>query len=127
MKKLLTISVMMLALISFAGSAFATEDTFSAQELTIGTNDGVTADLVIGLSPKVSARYINPGGSDSTAQWYSIATAHAGGSTIYATAQDLNNIYTKNFTTGTAVVKTLLNIPGTATSASDWSTNGWKM
>ena len=106
----------------------------TAGELSLGGADGapvagtMSADsIVIGLSPKVYARYINPGTTDATAQWFSICTAHPGGNVIYGTAQNLNNLYKKSFITGTPLSTSNMDIPAAADSASDWSTNGWSM
>lgn len=107
-----------------ASSALALDSGVVNGELTIGTSTRVTT---IGLSPKVSARYINPGTDDATSQWFSIATAHPGGNLIYGSAQNLNNIYHKSFTTGTALSTTNMNIPAGPDSAIDWSTNLWSL
>lgn len=125
MKKLTFMLVFLIVLGSLSTVAFATEDVLSdASELTIGGN---STEIIIGLSPKVVARYINPGANDATAQWYSIATAHPGGNVKYGTAQNLNNVYRADFTTGTAINNTLLAIPSTQESASHWSESGWKL
>lgn len=94
-------------------------------ELVIGSASGES--LTIGLSPKVGGRYINPGTDNATAQWFAIATAHPGGNMVYGSAQNLNNIYQKGFTTGTALDTTVMALPGTANSASEWSNAGWDL
>lgn len=103
------IIVAMFGVLILSTSVFAAaNDNTAAGTLTIGGSNlsaaaggGPTNDLSIGLSPKVYARYVNTAGvSETTAQWYSIATVHPGGNIGYATAQDVNNIYMKAFTTG---------------------------
>ncbi len=123
--KIIVVLTLLLAIVGFSSTVSA-ENVFESGEIAIGTHANAQ-DLTIGLSPKVTAKYVNAGTTDSTAQWFSIATAHPGGSRIYGTAQNLNNIYTKDFTTGTALTTTVLDIPTSANSASDWSDNGWEM
>ncbi len=126
MKKLISYTLVLafIGMFGFASSAIASEDVLGTGEITIGAN---STELIIGLSPKVTARYICPGTTDATSQWFSIATAHPGGNTLYGTAQNLNNIDQQDFETGTALDNSVLDIPASANSASDWSTNGWKM
>lgn len=135
MKKLSSLIAMMLLLGVFVSGSFAEDvisDTDDAKtttvqekgELNIGSNAASTV-LNIGLSPKVVARYNNGGSTTATSQWYSIATGHPGGNVIYATAQDLNNIYKQPYITGTTIDDTILNISLTKASVSVWTTNNW--
>lgn len=128
MKKITILTVLSLCFVfvGFCSTSFA-YNVYASGEITIGGNDADSTDITIGLSPKVVAKYENPGTTDATAQWFAIATAHPGGNMIYGTAQNLNNIYSKEFTTGTALSATVLDIPTNANSASDWSDNGWDM
>ena len=97
--------VAVLGVMVFSASAFAAGDvTSTTGALTIGggalTSGVASATATIGLSPKVVARYVTDGTSETTAQWYAIATVHPGGNLGYGTAQDVNNIYMKCYTTG---------------------------
>jgi hypothetical protein len=106
MKKIL---VVMLGMMLLAAPAFAANNdavsTDTPGHLTIGGTNKAdatpSAQLTIGLSPKVVARYVNTAATtEITSQWYALATVHPGGSIGYATAQDVNNIYMKWFNTG---------------------------
>ncbi|GAB6081217.1 hypothetical protein JCM30471_01310 [Desulfuromonas carbonis] len=126
MKTLGGILAVLMLLVS-ANSVFAAHTgTLQSGEVSLSTSGGTPDPLIIGLSPKVTARYINPGTTQATAQWFAIATAHPGGNTVYGTAQNLNNIWQKGFKTGTALTTDLMNIPVSVNSADDWSNNGWK-
>lgn len=127
MKKIsvLALCLMIFGTFAFASSALAeTIGPTTDGTLTIGTHAN-SIDLVIGLSPKVTAYYINPGATDATAQWFAMSSAHPGGNTIYGTAQDVNNIYSKTFTTGTALTATNMATPAVAGSAAAWETALW--
>lgn len=110
---------------SISTALAAETGTITYGELVLGATSGVS--LTIGLSPKVAARYINPGADNATAQWFAIATAHPGGNMVYGSAQNLNNIYQKGFTTGEALDTSIMALPGTANSASEWSDTGWRL
>ncbi len=69
-------------------NAFAQGQESDGSLLTLSSPTGGFNDLVIGLSNQVQAVYYNDG-----SQWFSIGTAHKGGTRIYATAQDITNIY----------------------------------
>lgn len=101
------IAVTMLGLLLLSSTAFAAGPDVTATDgvLAIGGTNlasgaGASEDLSIGLSPRVVARYVTDGVSETTAQWYAIASVHPGGNVGYATAQDVNNIYMKAFVTG---------------------------
>ena len=126
MKKFVCLMVMFSA-IGFASSAFAAADAISTTAVLQINAAGATNSIAFGLSPKVVARYVNPGTSSVTSQWYSIGTAHPGGTTKYGTAQDLNNIYSAAYATGTAIDNTILNIATDASSASAWVNAGWEL
>lgn len=126
MKKYLIIALcVMMGVCGSISSALAAETgTLTSGELVIGTACGIPT--TIGLSPKVLARYVNAGTDATSAQWFSIATAHPGGNMMYGSAQNVNNIFMQPFTTGTQLTADLMDIPETAGSASDWSANGWR-
>jgi len=126
-KKSLCFMVMVACVLMFASFSFA-EDVLStdgtAGELNIGSNANSTA-LAIGLSPKVVARYVTDGTTAVTAQWYAVAAAHPGGNAKYCTGQNLNNIGTASYATGTALDNTILNIPTTKDSEDAFAALGW--
>ena len=135
MKKISSLIAITLLLGVFVSCSFA-EDVLSDAdagstatqkgELNIGSA-GTSEVLNIGLSPKVVARYVNPGTTEALGQWFAIATGYSGGNMIYATAQDLNNIYKKDYATGTTVDKTILNVSVTKASAEVWISNKWEL
>lgn len=126
MKKLICIMAA-LALVGLSGTAFAAKDLLSTTaQFQVGTANAANS-IMFGLSPKVIARYVNPGTTDSTAQWYSIGTGHPGGTTLWGTAQDLNNIYSKTYVTGTEITTTLLNIATVKSSVTAWTGAGWAL
>ncbi len=102
-----TIVLTMFAVFCLSTSAFAVADLTDSGALLIGgaadSNAVVTQELTIGLSPRVSARYFTDGDSETSAQWYAIATVHPGGNVGYGTAQDVNNVFMIGYTTGSAV------------------------
>jgi len=120
----------LLAVLLFASTAFSAEDLLSSAgtdgELGLGAN---STALVIGLSPKVVARYLTEGtaANAQTSQWYAIGTVHPGGSMKYGTAQDLNNIYQDTYATGTAVTNAVLNISTVKASPTVWTGAGWEL
>ncbi|MGE4578639.1 MAG: hypothetical protein AB7F21_03795 [Desulfuromonadales bacterium] len=128
-----------LSILLFASSAFAVATDTSSEELVIGggadNNGAATAELLIGLSPKVVGHYLTDGTTESTAQWYAIATVHPGGNIAYATAQDLNNVYMIWYVTGTDPVTSVENVPQTRNpdppaegeTATDWIGMGWSL
>jgi hypothetical protein len=103
-----TIIIALFGVLLLSSAAFAVNDdsdvgalNIGGGVLTVGDDAGeASPDLTIGLSPKVFARYLTDGDTETTAQWYAIATVHPGGNVGYATAQDVNNIYMKEFITG---------------------------
>lgn len=141
MKKIM---VVMLGVMLLAAPALAANDvTSTSGTLTIGggakaDGTGNTAEMPIGLSPKVVARYVTNGTNEVTAQWYSIGTVHPGGNIGYATAQDVNNIYMKFFPTGDdtvtitgAIQESKIDTTGlegdalAAAIAATWAGQGW--
>ena len=124
MKKLAGLLTMVaMASLLFAGSAMAYENDSTG---SLDFHAGTATALSIGLSPKVHAIYYTDGTDAGTAQWYAIGAAHPGGNTIYATAQNLTNTYSKSFTTGTTINAALFALPASKNSASAWSDAGWK-
>lgn len=136
-----TLLLAIFAVFCLAPSAFAVADLTDDGALLIGgaaDSDGNdTNELTIGLSPRVTARYFTDGNSETTAQWYAIATVHPGGTVGYGTAQDVNNIYMISYTTGAAVSTVTNTIPveanpeegvdadGNPVAAATWTNNGW--
>ncbi len=121
--------VLVLFALSVTTTSFA-EDLLStaganAGQLNIGSS-AASATLNIGLSPKVVARYVSPGNSTVTAQWYAVAAAHPGGNKKYATGQNLNNIGSANYVTGTTLDNTVLAIPTTQASQDAFTTLLWE-
>ena len=108
---------------------------------TADSNGDATNTLNIGLSPRVMARYLTDGTSETTAQWYAIATVHPGGNVGYGTAQDVNNVYLSCYTTGDDTATITDNIPveknpeppgttdaeGNPVAAATWTNNGWSL
>lgn len=126
MKKIsiLALCLMALGTFGFASSALASA-AVGPSNGSISMHTGSNPALTVGLSPKVSAYYVNPGTSDATAQWFAMSTAHPGGNIIYGTAQDVNNIYQKGFTTGTALTSTNMATPAVAGSSAAWTGASW--
>jgi hypothetical protein len=124
MKKILVISI---ALLLVASSSFAAPVNSTSGKLVFGTSVGTDNLSVngIGLSPKVVAIYNSPGTDAVTSQWYSIGTVHPGGNMAYGTAQNLNNLFSKVYTTGDATATVLGTIPAVVCSDSVWISATW--
>lgn len=124
MKKILVLSI---ALVMVAGSSFAATIDSASGKLTFGTSAANTVLNTegIGLSPKVVAIYNTDGTDQVTAQWYSIGTVHPGGNMAYATAQNMNNIFSQAYTTGDATATVLGTIPATNVSQTAWEAASW--
>ncbi|MGE4545139.1 MAG: hypothetical protein AB7D06_13615 [Pedobacter sp.] len=130
MKKILvlTVALMLVASGSFAFELLST----TGVDGKLGFGDSVGTDNIlytdgIGLSPKVVAKYATDGTDAVTAQWYSIATVHPGGNMAYGTAQNVNNIFSKSYTTGDETATVLDTIPVSKASESEWTTNEWNL
>jgi hypothetical protein len=126
MKKVFMLSI---ALVLVASSSFAL-DLDSADGKLVFPAASVGADNFlstegIGLSPKVVGKYVTDGTDNVTAQWYAIATVHPGGNMAYGTAQNVNNIFHKDYTTGDETATVLDTIPTTKASESEWTDNSW--
>ncbi len=142
MKKII---VAILGVMLCASNSFAVADATATGSLVIGgaddSNSNATNPITIGLSPKITARYISDGDTETTSQWFAIATVHPGGNVGYGTAQDVNNIYMMSFTTGDATTTVTENIPVTKTptltaaeiaadpnaKAATWVNNDWSL
>ncbi len=131
MKKIMFTSLLLVfvGVLGFSGNVFA-EDVLSSADADAndpGLNIGATGatQLDIGLSPKVVARYVTDGTTTVTAQWYAVAAGHPGGNKMYCTGQNLNNIGSDDYLTGTTFTKTLLAIPTTKASEDAFETLGW--
>ena len=123
MKKIFVLSIVLLL---FAASSYAA--TTSAEgELDLSGNVGGDSFNPIGLSPKVVAYYLSNGTTETASQWFAISTLHPGGNTVYATAQDVNNVYSKGYTTGDDPTTYFADIPTDPQSASVWSDEGWSL
>lgn len=125
MKKIVSVFAVCATLVMFSSAALA-YDELATNELKLGSaGGGAGADpLIIGLSPKVTALYHSAGTTVATAQWYAVASVHPGGTKIFATASDLNNIIYKAYVKGTTIDVALFALPANAVSATDWSENG---
>ena len=119
--------VLLLAVSAHAGVESADgELNLFVEGTTILTDDG-DGYAPIGLSPKVQAFYVSNGGTVTESQWYAISTGHPGGNKVYATAQDVNNIFSKSYTTADEMSTYLQSIPTDPQSASVWTTNEWDL
>ena len=107
-------------------STASTDGDGTDAQFTLTDTGSDAQDITFGLSPNVVARYINPGTTDATGQWYSIGTVHSGGTKAFGTTQDLNNMYIKDYNTGTDITTDILNIPPNSVSADAWET-GWEI
>lgn len=131
MKNLILVAVVV-AFLAVSGTAFAADKInlasgVTSAELQINTA-GTANSIKFGLSPKVVARYYNPGTDQPSAQWYGLSTVHPGGTLAWATAQDLNNIYSKDYTTGTTIdTINILKLPSAAASVATWNGLGWSL
>jgi hypothetical protein len=134
----------LLFMVFLSSSALAANNDYASDEELIigGSNDSdgnATKQISVGLSPKVFARYVTDGTTESSAQWYALATVHPGGSIGYGTAQDVNNIYMKSFSTGDETTTITNNIPtekdpaattdadGNEVAAATWTNLGWSL
>jgi len=118
------IFLMLFVLSAFSLNANAAPVESAGGELTLPTSG---SDLVIGLSPKVAAYYASNGATETASQWYSISALHPGGNTVYGTAQDVNNVYSKTYVTGEDPTTYFADIPTDPQSASVWSDEGWSL
>lgn len=130
MKKIISSILVFAGVLALGSSAFAAQYTSADGEggLKLGTGSATASPaIIIGLSPKVRASYITDGTDKGTAQWYAIGTVHPGGTELFGTAQNLNNVYKQTFTTGTTINDAFFELPATPNSASQWSDAGWSM
>jgi len=107
-------------------SAYA--DLSSADgKLDFSGNSKTTAGdtLVVGLSPKVGMYYVSNGATEQASQWFAISAAHPGGNKAYGTAQDVNNIFTRDYDTASEMSTYLQSIPTVAESESAWTAADW--
>ena len=141
-----TIFLTIFTVFCLASSAFAVNDLTDDGALEIGgatdSNGVATNSLIIGLSPRVTARYFTDGTNETAAQWYAIATLHPGGNVGYGTAQDVNNVFMRSYDAGAAVTTVTNTIPVTSdpqegtvevdgvvtpVAAATWTNNGWSL
>lgn len=110
----------------YAGTVYS-----SGARLTLKDVDD--KEQVIGLSPLVEANYVSGDGeggggtTKATTQWYAAAAGHPGGNKAYGTSQDLNNVYTKNYSTTSALSNVLTSIPTESQSDSAWTGAQWEL
>ena len=124
MKKIAIITAVFLL---FSTGAFAQQKTGTGT-LTLGggtETGGATSDtLSMGLSSNVTAMYED---SDTVqTQWYAIATAHQGGTEIYATAQDVTGIYKLVAGKKPGDAPSFDGIPAASDESTVWSDGAWK-
>ncbi|MBW6512734.1 MAG: hypothetical protein K0A93_11600 [Desulfuromonadaceae bacterium] len=117
--KLVT-GLMIVSALFFVSSALAEDITTvqGAGKINIGTSTPVKKE--IGLSKGVEVRYVNPGDTAATAQWYVVASVHSGGNAGYATAQNLTNIMTTQYKPGEPTSTVLTTIPIIEASKDAW-------
>lgn len=128
MKKITSLILALICVLAVSSTSFAAGFLSSGGGLKLGAGGATTAPaIIIGLSPKVVAYYFTDGTTVGTAQWYAIGTGHPGGTAIYATAQDLNNLYKQDYTTGDTIDATLFALPSEPASAVEWSNGGWTL
>jgi len=114
-------------LASFLCVSSAYADLASADGKLDFTNNVDTGDTppVIGLSPKVEMWYVSNGGTTVASQWYAISAGHPGGNVAYGTAQDVNNIYQRSYSTSDELSTYLRSIPTVAGSDQAWADASW--
>lgn len=117
MKKTIILALAISLIASYGYAAQTSEST----NFTLGTTAGETT--TVGLSNEVTAMYEN--GGDTSPQWYAIATTHKGGDKIFATAQDITNIYSQGKTPGD-VPSTWTGMPTGSGDSNVWSGDLWK-
>lgn len=124
MKKIFIFSCLFLLLLNTVASAANTTNAAAGSALEL-------ADVTIGVSPGVFAYYSDDANTGNV-QWWSIATAHQGGTRIYGAAQ--NNSGTFYIDAGTNTItgpltagSTTYSLPTEAQAASDtyWSDSDW--
>lgn len=123
-------TIIVLAFLSFClvpATIFAASGTIYTGTLEMGDISDPTLGVEVSLSPSISAVYIQPTAvaDKAEAQWYAIGAGHPGGTQVYATAQNITNIYTKSIADATELTTVLGEIPESKVSESDWSTNSW--
>lgn len=127
MKKIVMILVV-LGLFTLPSIVLAASGTVYSGILEMGDIDDSDFGTEVSLSPSVSAVYIQPvaQANATTAQWYAIGAGHPGGTKVYATAQNITNIWTKGITDATELTTVLGEIPESQVSETDWSDNSWE-
>ena len=109
----------------FATSASADVYSVAGKLDFTGQVDTLDTPPIIGLSPKVEMYYVSNGDTTVTSQWYAISAGHPGGNVAYGTAQDVNNIYTRTYSTSAELSTYLQSIPTEAASETAWTDAEW--
>jgi len=120
MKKIFLITVMLLVI---CAPAFAAIGVDSTGTLSVGGTD-TTDTLTCGLSSQVHAIYDTDGVAGTPAQWFVIGTYHVGGTQVYATAQDITNIWHQDKIPGKAFVWS--GLPEDSAASNEWSGDVWE-
>jgi hypothetical protein len=95
--------------------------------LNMGDPTSQDTGIEVSLSPSVNAIYTDSApATNDVNQWYAIGAGHPGGTTVYATAQNITNIWTKEITNATELSTALGTVPTTVdASESVWSSATW--
>lgn len=121
MKKVLSITFALFFMTVVVSSA-ATSSADGRLELTVDTASGDAA-FSVGLSPEVAMFHESNGTSPTSSQWYAISAGHPGGDRCYGTAQDVNNVYYREYSTAAELSTYLQSIPEDDTASSTWSSD----
>lgn len=120
------ITLLLIVSLFCVSSAYA--DLSSADgKLDFSGNSKTTSGdtLVIGLSPKVGMYYVSNGATETDSQWFAISSAHPGGNRAFGTAQDVNNIFNRDYDTASEMSTYLQSIPTVAESETAWTDASW--
>ena len=116
----------MLALLFCVSTSYADLSSVAGKLDFTGKVDTGDSAPVIGLSPKVQMYYVSNGGTTVNSQWYAISAGHPGGNTAYGTAQDVNNIFIKSYSTSDELSTYLKTIPTDGGSEGAWTDESWE-
>lgn len=120
MKKLM-VSLIVLSILAFAGSALAASVTNTAGD-PMTTKDGA---LEFTFSPKVNGMYIDESIAGNN-QFYIIGTFHSGGEYLFGTAQTLTKVYSLKYTDpGTQAFSDMPQTKTNALSEAQWEDAGF--
>lgn len=120
MKKITKLAAI-LAVLLFATSAMgASISNTAGKALVIADTDRT---LTVAVSPKVNIWYATEA-TTTNEQWYAISTYHAGGKTVYMSAQNFTKV--GKWEGDTAIENAFAGYPETEGSETDWDTLGFK-